>query len=515
MCGSCGVRVLEGTLAPPDELELEGLRRAPAGVRLACRALIDGPVALRPVVSRTPHALPQLSSGAPTLGAGAVLASTVAAVDLGTSTVAAVIIESDSRVEVGRGAVSNRQSMWGADVLSRISAATSSEAEALRRAAEASVLDALSAACTEESLCLRGIERLIIAGNSAMSGLLLGMDVSGLAAHPFTAPFSGLVSLPAENEIVAALAEGAEAHVLPPLAGFIGGDVLAGLVAEGLSANGTGLLLDLGTNAEVVRARPEGFVVASAAAGPAFEAGGISSGGPAARGAVHHAAFDPVQGLVLDVIGGVEPQWLCGSGLVSLIALLRRLGHLAEDGLFCPEGPLRELFFDDQGVKAIRVAGVASSAGPSSRPETEQPEGLRSAEAARDVVLSQLDVRAFQLAKAAVRTAFEAVWSHGDGAGIDDVMVAGGFGASLAIGDLAELGVLPSDYANRARVVGNTALLGAAMIAVDATLEGQLAGMGMRVEHVDMALEAAFADRYLGALELAPWALRAAEERGR
>ncbi len=409
VCGGCGVRVLEGSLAPPDEAEMAGLRVAPSGIRLACRATIDGPVVVRPIVARTARAVPRPSGTKFAAGRPAEGKPTVAGVDLGTSTLAATVVESESRIEIGRGGVSNRQSMWGADVLSRVSAAQSGDAEALRQAAEESVLDVLASACFEEGLCLRSIERLVIAGNSAMAGLLLGLDVSGLGAHPFTAPYAGVRSLPEGSSVTKALAQGAQAVVLPPLAGFVGGDVLAGLVAEGFGAGRGGLYLDLGTNAEVVRSTGSGgLVVASAAAGPAFEAGGISSGGPAAEGAIQRVSYDAARGLELDVIGGVEPGWLCGSGLVSAIALLRRLGHLADDGLLSSSGPLEELFFDDHGVRSLRLAGSEMGSATRERRGSSPTAPRQSTERMR-VTLTQLDVRAFQLAKAAVRSAIESV----------------------------------------------------------------------------------------------------------
>ena len=240
VCGGCGVLVTQGALAPPDEAEFAGLRRAPNGVRLACRARVDGPVTLRTVHSRSVRGLPQTEVRRPAPSASDIGGPTVAAVDLGTSTLAAVVVDAQSRAEIGRGAVLNRQSVWGADVLSRISAAASGEADSLREAAESSVIDALSAACSDEGACLQGIRRLVIAGNSAMSGLLLGLDVTSLEAYPFEAPYSGPHTLPPSSAIVRALGQGAETLVLPPLAGFIGGDVLAGLIAEGLASGETG-----------------------------------------------------------------------------------------------------------------------------------------------------------------------------------------------------------------------------------------------------------------------------------
>ena len=505
VCGGCAVRITSGSVAPPDEQELVGLRRAPSGVRLACRAVVQGPVTVCPVVPRATHAFVPGTRAKTRAEPAAGQVPLVAAIDLGTSTVGAVVIERDSRVEVGRGVVSNRQSGWGADVLSRVSSACAGEGEPLRKAAETSVLDALAAACTDEGLCLKGIERLVIAGNSAMTGLLLGVDVSGLAAYPFTTPTSGQRPLPADSAIVAALPPGAATVVLPPLAGFVGGDVVAGLVAEGLDAGGSALFVDLGTNAEVADAKEGRFTVASAAAGPAFEGGGLSSGGPAVAGAIERVAFDPEHGLNVEVVGGGAPLWLCGSGFVSAMALLRRLGHMGEDGLLLPEGPLAERMSVRDGVRTFTIASGSPQPGAGPAFEDGWP----------DVVVTQLDVRALQLAKAAVRSAIEAVSSRARAVGNDhveeaedlDVIIAGGFGSALAVDDLVDLGVLPTEFRRRARVAGNASLLGVAMIAVDAELEDNAARLVGHMEHIELALEEGFTGRYLSALSLAPYSL--------
>ncbi len=489
VCGGCGVRVTSGELAPPDEAELLGLRRAPSGVRLACRSRIEGAVTVLPVI---PHAVRTLGEWPRGLeqsrDAEASHTPLVAAVDLGTSTVAAVVIERETRVELGRAVVPNRQSAWGADVLSRVSAALAGHAPELREAAEASVLDALVGACSDEGRCLASIERLIIAGNTVMASLLLGLDAGGLGAHPFVAPYSSTSALPKDGSVVAALAPGAEALVLPPLAGFVGGDIVAGLLAGGMEPDGWSLFVDLGTNAEIVLDTPQGLVVASAAAGPAFDGAGIASGGPAAEGAVERVDLGADGELVVDVVGQGEPRWLCGSGLVSAVALLHRLGHIGVDGKLSPAGPLEDRFTTQGDVRAVRLVAR----------EPAEP----------DVVLTQLDVRSFQLAKAAVRVGIVTV-VHESGAGKvpADVVIAGAFGASLTPRDLVDVGLLPSEFAGRVRIAGNTSLIGAAMIAVDPALETGVSRARGEVRHVELALDPSFQERFLAALALAPYAL--------
>ncbi|TLM98213.1 MAG: DUF4445 domain-containing protein, partial [Actinobacteria bacterium] len=171
VCGGCGVRVLAGSLADPDAAESAGLSRAPQGVRLACRAQVVSPVSVRPVMTAEGSCFTGIATNEPL----------VAAVDLGTTSVSAIAVERSSGREVGRATVANRQASWGADVLSRLSAALAGDGAALQAAAEDSVLEAIGLAAGGAT---SQVERLVIAANPVMSALLAGADASGLAAHP-------------------------------------------------------------------------------------------------------------------------------------------------------------------------------------------------------------------------------------------------------------------------------------------------------------------------------------------
>ena len=213
--------------------------------------------------------------------------------------------------------------------------------------------------------------------------------------------------------------------MVPPIASFVGGDALAGTLSAGMiDAAHPILLVDFGTNAEIVLAGAGPLVVASAAAGPAFEGVGVSCGGPAAEGAVTRVRIAEDGSVALEALGSAEPQWFSGSGLVSAVAELRRHGHLDASGLLIAAGPLASRFSRGPGdVLEVRLGDDESSC----------------------LVLTQLDVRALQLAKAAIRVGIEAVLAEGGVAAseLESVLVAGAFGSALEPADLIELGVLP------------------------------------------------------------------------
>jgi uncharacterized 2Fe-2S/4Fe-4S cluster protein (DUF4445 family) len=477
VCGACAVRVVSGQLAEPDEQELAGLRSAPAPFRLACRARVDGPCEIRPVLAQP------TGVHAPSDGAALPL---VAGVDLGTTSVAALLVDAASGREVARASVPNRQQSFGADVLTRMSAALDGSSAELKEAAEISVVSAIRAAAALGGVQTAGIERLVIAANSAMIALLFGVDVAPLATSPFT-PASAGGELPADSRLRTQLGPGALATVMPPIAGFVGGDAVAAAIAAGLAEADTPVLLvDFGTNAEIVLAGCGSLIVASAAAGPAFEGAGISCGGPAAEGAVTSVEIGSDGSVELTSLGAEAPRWFSGSGIVSAVAELRRAGHVQADGLLVADGPLKERFTVEAGVVTVSLDNANGR-----------------------LTVSQLDVRSLQLAKAAVRVGITAVLeSAGIGGGdLTALSVAGAFGSALSVADLVELGVVPSNAASVISPVGNAALQGAAVVALDPGLLGMALSMAAQARHLDLAGDPGFAAALMVATELAPFAI--------
>lgn len=407
----------------------------------------------------------------------------VAGVDLGTTTVAAAIVDTVSGLEVGRAVTANRQAAFGSDVLSRLSLSPTS-ADDLARAALNSTIEALAGAAAGAQVQLEHVRRVVIAGNTAMLALLVGVDTTSLAQAPFAAPsLSASWSVP--TELSDMLATDATVTLVPPIASFVGGDALAAAFAGGLvGVSRPTLLVDLGTNAEVILGLGDRIVVTSAAAGPAFEAVGIRAGGPAVPGAVVRVGYTEEQGVELSVMGGGDPLWLSGSGLISAVAMLRRLGHLDSGGLMVPTGPLEARFAtDEEGVLGVAL---------------DESGALK---------IDQRDIRAVQLAKAAVAVAVAGVLGSAELTADDvaGVLVAGAFGESLDPGDLVELGVLPEQFEGKTTTIGNAALAGAVAGALDATVPDAWAAEVARATHVDLAGSPGFNDALIAALQLDRW----------
>ncbi len=295
----------------------------------------------------------------------------------------------------------------------------------------------------------------------------------------------------------AALSDDAETVVLPPVVSFVGGDAVSGLLAAGLIHHDmTALYIDIGTNAEIAVVTPrEGFTVASTAAGPALEASGVTSGGPAAPGGIRTIAYVEGEGLVPEVIGGMEPGWLTGSGMVSAVDALMRAGHLDSDGLLSTEGPLEEMFDRLDDVLAIRVAGDQT----------------------HPVWLSQTDIRALQTAKAAIAAGVFTVVkaTRVKPRKVKKVVVAGALGNALSEDVLLRLGIVPEGLSGAVEQPGNVALLGAAMMAADPELMTESLEAVRSAHHIELASDAEFKGRFIDALAFRPYDLKHGFQDGR
>lgn len=483
-CGRCAVRIVEGALSPPDKHEaavLTKLKHDSGTVRLACHARIVSPVVLRPLVP--PSGSLMLSSGHlfPLQEASSVTESVRVAVDLGTTTVAVRVLQGASDSVLAEGRATNRQSAWGADILTRITRALSGDAAALSAAAVDSVNDALTAALGPIGISEPRIVAIAVAANPAMASLLMGLDVRELATHPF------ISALHHANEVELArtfLAE--KAMLVPSVASFVGGDLIAGLIGVGLDGGADGVLyIDAGTNAEVALVLPDRLLVSSAPAGPAFEAGGIACGGAAGYGGV--TRFEFIDGEASLAVDSGPPTHLTGSGLISAVAALRSSGYLSPDGLLLDDSEGSGRMFEMDGIRAVSL-------------------GLDPSD--RSLFITQLDIRAFQVAKAAVATAVKALIVATDHhEPVKQVIISGAFGGALSEADLVALGLVPENLANHVGVVADAVLTGTAEMIVDAKVFESAQELAERAEHVDLTATEGFSAAFVESLDLAPYCI--------
>lgn len=392
------------------------------------------------------------------------------AVDVGTTTIATALIDLKNDVVLTRKSCLNPQRRLGADVISRLSAIvdamnkTGKVEDAQRMVSEfqhlvlSSIQELVNSMCDETNISSQEVYEITCAGNAVMSHFLLGVNPEYLGVAPFVGVFRQMQSVRAE-QLGLRLHPEAIVTVLPNIGGFVGGDIVADMLIAGFDiAEKPVMLIDIGTNGEVVVKDRNGALRAtSAAAGPAFEAAQISQGVQATPGAIDRIFISDDGHWEISTIAGEPPIGICGSGLVSTVAELRKSGFIDSSGRILnadeilPDSPAR--FFRERIViknqeKAVLIAGT----------EEKAPE---------PVYITQRDIRELQLAKGALATAQEILLKI---AGlrpeeIDTLFIAGAFGNFISPQDALRVGlVLPEIPGERIKFIGNAALAGASLV---------------------------------------------------
>lgn len=480
-CGQCKVLV-EAGLAPPDEVELANLTpgELAVGNRLACRARVqqdDATVTLAPIVvysNKIFRASTRYKRSLSPLGL---------AVDLGTTTVAVFLTMLDTGEVCAGGASLNQQSVYGADVISRLEAATDSpeHAERLHKLALASINQASDSLQLSARVRQR-IERVTVVGNVAMHHLLARLPLDTLAELPFQ-PYNTAAIHDAAT-LTSGIFPPQARVVLPPLiGGFVGSDALACLAYFGFDRPPSPIAaIDLGTNGEVMITDGRRIVTASTAAGPAFEGVFISCGTRAVDGAVVRAQLTAGE-FAFETIAGEPPIGLTGSGLLSVVSELRRVGVIEPSGRIAEHPPLfaERIDEDEHGARRIPLT----------------PEG--------HLTLTQWDVRELQKAKAAVRAAIDILLARLDmtPTDLERVILTGSFGGQIDLEAVLTLGMLPAVRREAVETIANGAGLGAAMFLSDAGFAlGET--LAARAEQIDLDQDPEFNMHYISAMALTP-----------
>lgn len=479
-CGKCKV-LAEAGLAPPDEIELANLTSGELAVgnRLACRARVqdDVKVTLAPIVvysNKIFRASSRYKRGDMRLGL---------AIDLGSTTVAAFLTTLDNGQVCAGAASLNQQTVFGADVISRLAAAIDdpADAERLHKLALASINQAIDSLKLSPRVRQR-VDRATVVGNVAMHHLLARLPLDTLAGLPFQ-PHTKTATRDATHLMGGIFPEGTMISLPPLVGGFVGSDALACLAYFGFeNPPGPMAAIDLGTNGEVMVTDGRRIVTGSTAAGPAFEGVNISCGTRALDGAIVHVHRDGDE-LDFDTIGDEPPIGLTGSGLLSVIYELRRAGVIQASGRIDPHPPVfaDRLWQDTHGTRFIPLT----------------TDGRLS--------LSQLDIRELQKAKGAIRAAVDILLAELDlgPSDLERIILTGSFGGQIDIDAVLALGMIPPVRREVVETIPNGAGLGAATFLSD---EGFALGekLAARAEQIDLDQDPDFNTRYVNAMALSP-----------
>jgi len=362
---------------------------------------------------------------------------------VGTSTVVAHLIDLDTTEKLDAEAVYNSQRSYGDSVTRRIiHAATPGGLDELQKRVVDDINGMILALAERNDIRQHDITAVTCAGNTTMAHLLLGVDPTPIRKNPYVSPSA--VPPP-----VRAVEVGIQIHprgllyTVPNIGGWVGGDITAGILAAGLMrTEKVQMLIDIGTNGEIAIGNRDWTIACSASAGPAFEGSGVRHGMKAMHGAIERVEISPEGAVHYRTVGNTRPRGICGSGLIDLVADMRKVGFIDRSGRLMP-GTTQRMRERDGALEFVLV--------PASRSETGQ-----------DIVITQPDLTNLISAKAAIYAGTQ-VLARAIGFDfntVERVLIAGGFGNYLDRGKAIAIGLIPDLPPERIRFAGNTSILG-------------------------------------------------------
>ena len=408
------------------------------------------------------------------------------AIDIGTTTVVAHLVDLNNPKTVGRQATYNSQIQYGDDIISRIIYAGSKEKLARLSACVAEDINNLIAGLvTTSGVSLSDITYVVCAGNTTMIHLLLGLNPSAIRLEPYI-PTAALPPVLRAAEVDIKINPRGLLYCAPAVACYVGGDVVAGVLVSGMARSPEpSMLIDVGTNAEIVVGCQDWMVCCSASAGPTFEGGGISCGMRATKGAIERLSMRKGgQVISYGVVGGGNPSGLCGSGLIDTIAGMLRNGCMERSGKLIDSGSgrLRE---GEDGPEFVLVEGPQTADG-------------------KDIVITQADVENFIRSKGAIYHACECLL---DIAGLEftdlqNVYISGGFGNYLDAGKAISVGMLPDLPLDSFQYIGNGSAQGARMILLSNQARAEAESIADNMTYIELSTSTKFMNEYTSALFL-------------
>lgn len=447
---------------PPEVLALlpARLKASPQKLRIAC-------------YRKQAIALPAPQAGLPGF-----------AVDIGTTKVAGYLVDLESGQTLAAGGITNPQIAYGEDVISRIEYSDQHPqgGRILQQALATGLNELLASLCREGGGAPEEVLDAVIVGNTAMHHLLTGYSVHSLGTAPYVPAVTRALYLPA-RDLGLHFAPGARVYLPPNIAGFVGGDHVAMLLATRAAAlKKTVVALDIGTNTEISLIHRGRHFACSCASGPAFEGAHIREGMRAIPGAIERVRLEGGQAQV-HTIQGQPAIGICGSGILDSVAELRRLGLVDHRGAFNKQD---ERIRMKNGQPAFVLVPAAQS-------------GL-----GREIAVNRQDVNEIQLAKAAIRSGVEVLLRRA-GINYPDIelfLVAGAFGSYLDLGNAVRIGMFPPIPRERFQQVGNAAGSGARQMLLSTRRRAQAERLTGNIEYIELTTEPGYTEIFMDAIQL-------------
>jgi len=408
------------------------------------------------------------------------------AVDVGTTTVVVQLVNLTSGQTMASCASHNRQIRYGEDVISRMMYACEKTKglTPLNRAVVDNINDLIDRLIQREGISRDDITAILVAGNTTMIHLLLGLDPCSIRLEPYI-PNAGLFPVLKAAETGIRINPNGLLACMPGVSSYVGGDITAGVLASGIDDSAQlSMLLDIGTNGEIVAGNNDWLVCCSASAGPAFEGGGTTCGMRAVEGAIQSVSIADGQ-VDFTTIGRAKPRGICGSGFIEAIAALFENSIILPNGKFNMDQPQPRVKKNTDGVEFVLVAADASETG-------------------KDIVITEYDVSNLIKSKAAVFAAARVlVQSVGMGfSDIERIFVAGGFGTYLNIEKAITIGLLPDLPLDRFQFVGNSSVAGARIALVSNHAFEKAQTIAKKMTYFELSVRHDFMNEFIAALFL-------------
>lgn len=408
------------------------------------------------------------------------------AFDLGTTKIAGYLVDLGTGKTLASKGAMNPQISYGEDLVTRLYRVhnTPDEAWQMQKLAVERLNGLAAEMCASAGAQPEDVAEAVVVANTAMHHLLLRLPTNQLAMAPYIPAVSGPLDIKA-RDVGLLISPGAYLHVLPNVAGYVGADHVAMILATGIwKAKGLVLALDIGTNTEICLSDNGEITSVSAASGPAFEGAHVKYGMRAAPGAIEHVRWTG-QGIEYQTIGGEPPAGICGSGILDALAQLLAAGVLDRGGRMGNHPLVRQR----EGMAEFPLAGRDGSQAGSA-----------------EVTITQRDVREVQLAKGAIRTGIQALLQARSRAAeeIDKIIIAGAFGSYIDAASAMAIGMLPPVPLDRIQQVGNAAGTGARMALISMEQRTHAAEIARRVRYIELSGVPNFARLFSRALYLEP-----------
>ncbi|NPV54278.1 MAG: DUF4445 domain-containing protein [Firmicutes bacterium] len=432
------------------------------------------------------------------------------AVDIGTTTVVTHLIDLSTGRTVDVRGTYNRQVRYGEDVISRIiyadehgSGEHGAGLRELQGAVVGTINELIAQAVAERGVAPDAIRAMACAGNTTMTHLFLGIVPRYIRLEPYV-PAASFVPPVRAGELGLEMHPGALVYCLPGIASYVGGDITSGVLATGIGNSGEiQLLVDIGTNGEMVLGNRDWLLACACSAGPAFEGAGVKFGMRAVRGAIERVEIDPETGEVrCGVIGGVRPLGICGSGLVDCLASLRRAGVIERNGAFNMACNMAygTAYGAREGKRHTRQRGQRVRRGDEG-PEFVLAWGEDSGNS-EDIVITESDVKNLIRSKAAIYAGIRVLLKM-VGMDLEDIsriLIAGGFGNYLDVDRAISIGLLPDLPRERYVYVGNASVKGAELYLLSRKARREAEAIARRMTYLELSAGNDFMDEFVSGL---------------